>query len=206
MRTIAFVLTVLALAACSGGQPPTTAPTSTSGPSATAQPTSVPTAALTAIPTATESGTAGSAYEQLLTFIPPAIANTCDSDPANAQIERAIALAVCEPVDVIVGSDVTINRLMYFLFDSDEYRTTLWSGYWEALGEPPDGECAAGPATSLYYADDTPVGRLVCGQWPQSSDLAAWWYDDRPNVVMFLRIDGSYADLAALVDAVSVQP
>lgn len=205
LRSAVLGLALLIVAACSvGTTPPTTAPAPTG--SVGALPTSMPTAFSTPTPAATGPGATGTSYERLLGWIPPVIANTCSQDDANAQMERALAAALCEPEDVIDDPDITIDRLMYLSFDSDERMIDLWAGYWEHLGPPANGECAAGPATSLHEVDGVPVGRLVCGDWGETRNVAAWWYDDRLRVVMFLWIEGGYPELAGLVDAVSVQP
>jgi hypothetical protein len=200
-----LVLAILLLAACSGAPAPSATPNASATAGQTPTPVVTPPAS-----TATPASSPGvvATYAELLALIPPTIAGTCREDPDNARLERAAAMAFCEPDEVIVDDEVTVEWVMYFAFATDDVRRLdLWTEYWGHLGEPADGACADGPATSLYEVDGTPVGRLVCGEWPNSDDLAAFWYDDRPEILMALRLDsGDYADLAGLVEAVTIQP
>lgn len=212
MRLLGALLLASFVVACSGPAPasapaeptPTppsaaTVPPPTSDAIPTMQPPPTPIATITA-----GSNTPTSAYVQLLTYVPAVIAATCSEiDPTPTD---ALAVARCEPDDVIVDPDAWIDSVVYFWYDADFKRLDAWADRWEQLGMPTGSECSAGPSTNTYTVDGQIVGRIVCGPDPHGG-LVAWWYDDRLEVVMtVLLLEGTYEDLASLVELTTAQP
>lgn len=204
MRSFGALLLASFLVACNASAP-ASAPSAATVPPSVAPPTSDATVQPTPVATITAgSNTPTSAYLQLLTYVPAVIVDTCSEiDPTPTD---ALAVARCEPEDDIADQEVDIDSVVYFWYDADFKRLDAWADRWEQLGEPTGSECSAGPSTNTYTVDGTIVGRIVCAPDPFGG-LVAWWYDDRLEVVMtVLLLEGTYEDLAGLVELTAAQP
>jgi hypothetical protein len=207
MRSLAGIFGTLGLlVACSSAPAGGTQTASPRNFSTATAPAATP-AAIGPTPTATAragASTPASAYLQLLTYVPEAIANTCTEFHPTAG--SALAVANCKPDDIIGDPDVYIDSVVYLLYDADFKTLDAWADRWEDLGEPTGSECSAGPSTNIYTVDGQGVGRIVCGPDPNGG-LVAWWYDNRLKVVMsVLILEGTYEDLANLVGLTAAQP
>jgi hypothetical protein len=153
--------------------------------------------------TASPSTATGSAYEELLAHVDSTIASTCtEVDPAAA---GALAVANCEPEDVIFDPNIVVDDVVYLWFETLADVEDLWLEKNDLLGTPTSADCASGSCVTGLTPEGSLYGRFVCGpDTVYGDEVVAWWYDNRLNHVgSILLAEGACTDAQGLMGAVA---
>jgi hypothetical protein len=152
----------------------------------------------TPAPTTTQSGTM--TYEQLLTHLPPLVADCTEVGAADT---GASVVAACVPEASLLGPDTESALVTYLWFDHFSKADQYFGDQLERLGDQFGEDCAVEPSHYLQEVDDEFIGRVLCAGNPDEGEaIEAFWGDLRLTVVGSITIEpGSYLDLGALLDA-----